>query len=246
MTKSSPTGHCDGDTYSVERRRDSSSSKHHSKETTVALVPYIPRPISTTATSLHSKQRPMAPLLLLPPSSCSSGHRNEPVSASFTILSDVIPHILSYMDAMTLSRASSTCRSWNTLANSNELWNDLCKEKFGVLASELTPPPDPTRVLYVMSHLRMKEAFYGAAATPRRRENVQTISGVVFRRMNNMQTQVNGWMNDYQIWFNGAWIVEWLLLIYDENWITKCISLLSFRKTSNLNVTNATTMKACS
>jgi hypothetical protein len=96
------------------------------------------------------------------------------------------------MDAMTLSRASSTCRSWNTLANSNELWNDLCKEKFGVLASELTPPPDPTRVLYVMSHLRMKEAFYGAAATPRRRENVQTISGVVFRRMNNMQTQVNG------------------------------------------------------
>jgi hypothetical protein len=78
---------------------------------------------------------------------------------------------------------------------------------------------------------------------------VQTISGVVFRRMNNMQTQVNGWMNDYQIWFNGAWIVEWLLLIYDENWITKCICLfweLCKETDSNLNVTNATTMKACS
>eukprot|EP00984_Skeletonema_dohrnii_P030904 scaffold22777_cov86-Skeletonema_dohrnii-CCMP3373.AAC.6 len=92
------------------------------------------------------------------------------------------------MDAITLSRASSTCRSWNRLANSNELWNELCKEKFGILASELTPPPDPTRVLYVMSHLRMKEAFYGASAAVRR-ENVQTtiISGAMFRRLNNMQ-----------------------------------------------------------
>ncbi len=192
MTKSSPNNHHDGETYSVERRRDSSSSKHHNKEITLALVPYIPRATSTSS-SLHSKQQPTAPLLLLPPpSSCS--HPNEPASPSPTILSDIIPHILSYMDAITLSRASSTCRSWNTLANSNELWNELCKEKFGILASELTPPPDPTRVLYVMSHLRMREAFYGAAAPARRRENVPTISGVMFRRLNNnnMQARVYG------------------------------------------------------
>eukprot|EP00984_Skeletonema_dohrnii_P030902 scaffold22777_cov86-Skeletonema_dohrnii-CCMP3373.AAC.4 len=111
-------------------------------ETTLALVPYVPRP--QLIWSLHNKQRPP---------SCS---HDEPA-----LVSDIVPHILSYMDAITLSRASSTCRSWNRLANSNELWNELCKEKFGILASELTPPPDPTSV-YVMSHLRMKEAFYGA------------------------------------------------------------------------------------
>eukprot|EP00985_Skeletonema_marinoi_P023325 scaffold15486_cov85-Skeletonema_marinoi.AAC.2 len=177
MTKSSTNNHHhDGETNSVERRRDSSSSKHHSKEITLALVPYIPRP--QLIWSLHHKQRPTTPLLLLPPS-CSN---DEPA-----LVSDIVPHILSYMDAITLSRASSTCRSWNRLANSNELWNELCKEKFGILASELTPPPDPTRVLYVMSHLRMKEAFYGASAAVRR-ENVQTtISGAMFRRLNNMQ-----------------------------------------------------------
>jgi len=178
MTKSSTNNHHhDGETNSVERRRDSSSSKHHSKEITLALVPYVPRP--QLIWSLHHKQRPTTPLLLLPPS-CS--HNDEPA-----LVSDIVPHILSYMDAITLSRASSTCRSWNRLANSNELWNELCKEKFGILASELTPPPDPTRVLYVMSHLRMKEAFYGASAAVRR-ENVQTtISGAMFRRLNNMQ-----------------------------------------------------------
>ncbi|KAL7493596.1 hypothetical protein ACHAWT_002541 [Skeletonema menzelii] len=176
MTKSCSNTHQDGETHSVERRRDSSSSKHHNRETTLALVPYVPRSISS---SFHCKQR-STPLLLLPP---SSSH-NKPA-----LVSDIIPHILSYMDAITLSRASSTCRSWNTLANSNELWNELCKEKFGILASELTPPPDPTRVLYVMSHLRMKEAFYGASAV--RRENVQTISGAMFRRLNNMQTRVH-------------------------------------------------------
>mmetsp|Transcript_13888 Transcript_13888/g.20958 ORF Transcript_13888/g.20958 Transcript_13888/m.20958 type:complete len:182 (-) Transcript_13888:155-700(-) len=175
MTKSSASNHHhDGASYSVERRRDSSSSKHNNRETTLALVPYVPRP--QLIWSLHHKQRP-TPLLLLPPS-CS---HDEPA-----LVSDIVPHILSYMDAITLSRASSTCRSWNRLANSNELWNELCKEKFGILASELTPPPDPTRVLYVMSHLRMKEAFYGASAAVRR-ENVQTISGAMFRRLNNMQ-----------------------------------------------------------
>mmetsp|Transcript_13981 Transcript_13981/g.19855 ORF Transcript_13981/g.19855 Transcript_13981/m.19855 type:complete len:182 (+) Transcript_13981:273-818(+) len=181
MTKST-NNHQDGETHSVERRRDSSSSKHHSRETTLALVPYVPQP--PILWSLYNKQRPTRLLLLPPSSSCS--HHDEPA-----LVSDIVPHILSYMDAITLSRASSTCRSWNTLANSNELWNELCKEKFGILASELTPPPDPTRVLYVMSHLRMKEAFYGASSAVRR-ENVQTISGAMFRRLNHMQARVHG------------------------------------------------------
>ena len=180
MTKScSNNHHQDGETHSVERRRDSSSSKHHNnRETTLALVPYVPRP--PISWSFHCKQRPTRPLLLLPPS-CSNDNP--------ALVSDIVPHILSYMDAITLSRASSTCHSWNTLANSNELWNELCKDKFGILASELSPPPDPTRMLYVMSHLRMKEAFYGASTV--RTQRMQTISGAMFRRLNNRQPRVH-------------------------------------------------------
>jgi hypothetical protein len=94
------------------------------------------------------------------------------------------------MDAITLSRASITCKSWNTLANCNELWNELCKDKFGVMASELNPPPDPTRTLYVMSHLRMKEAFYGTATATMRRDNNNVISSALFRQFF-MQQRVN-------------------------------------------------------
>eukprot|EP00985_Skeletonema_marinoi_P011044 scaffold5207_cov84-Skeletonema_marinoi.AAC.8 len=60
------------------------------------------------------------------------------------------------MDAITLSRASLACRSWNRLANSNELWNELWKEKFGILASESnstnkTATPRPCQLATTMT-----------------------------------------------------------------------------------------------
>jgi hypothetical protein len=73
-----------------------------------------------------------------------------------SIITDVVPDILSFCDARTLSRASCVCRSWSIMANSNDLWTELCKEIFGVSPSELNPAPDPTRMLYVMSHLKLR------------------------------------------------------------------------------------------
>ena len=43
------------------------------------------------------------------------------------------------------------------MANCNELWTELCKDVFGVTPLSLTPPPDPTRKLYIMSHLTLRE-----------------------------------------------------------------------------------------
>eukprot|EP00984_Skeletonema_dohrnii_P021141 scaffold10485_cov106-Skeletonema_dohrnii-CCMP3373.AAC.7 len=123
MTKSSPNNH------SMAKHRASNEDviAHHPsitiiKETTLtsALV-LVPSFLGLGQYRRHHRrfipsngQWPMAPLLMLPPPSSCCSHPNEPASPSPAILSAIIPHVLSYMDAITLSRASSTCRSWNT------------------------------------------------------------------------------------------------------------------------------------
>ena len=55
--------------------------------------------------------------------------------------------------------------------------------------NELTPAPNPTKGLYVISYLRMREAFYGddlcAMMGSRGRGNNNEISGAMFRQFNN-------------------------------------------------------------
>lgn len=112
--------------------------------------------------------------LALPPSTCCPSSFQELYYRSFysssssgaattTVPSllppDIIPTILSYCDATTLSRASCVCHSWCIMANANELWTELCKEVFGVTPHELTPSPDPTRILYVLSHRKLREVL---------------------------------------------------------------------------------------
>lgn len=75
------------------------------------------------------------------------------------LIHDIIPTILQYCDAPTLSRFSSTCTLFRSMANNNDLWNRLCLEKFGVVAEELRPKPDPVRMLYVLQVRRMRDVM---------------------------------------------------------------------------------------
>ena len=56
--------------------------------------------------------------------------------------------------------------------------------------NELIPAPNPTKGLYVISYLRMREAFYGdevcamMGSMGRRRGNNNVISGAMFRQFN--------------------------------------------------------------
>jgi hypothetical protein len=92
---------------------------------------------------------------------------------------DVIPQILSYCDAITLSRASCVCKSWYKLANADDLWTTLCKEVFGILPIELRPPPDPTRILYILSYLKLRETLsFGSGGGGRSRRHGMGGSGL--------------------------------------------------------------------
>lgn len=59
--------------------------------------------------------------------------------------------------------------------------------------NELIPAPNPTKGLYVISYLRMREAFYGddlcammgSMGRRRRGNNNNVISGAMFRQFNN-------------------------------------------------------------
>ena len=58
--------------------------------------------------------------------------------------------------------------------------------------NELIPAPNPTKGLYVISYLRMREAFYGdevrammGMGRRRRGNNNNVISGAMFRQFNN-------------------------------------------------------------
>lgn len=57
--------------------------------------------------------------------------------------------------------------------------------------NELIPAPNPTKGLYVISYLRMREAFYGDHVCAmmgmgrRRRGDNNVISGAMFRQFNN-------------------------------------------------------------
>mmetsp|Transcript_7665 Transcript_7665/g.10929 ORF Transcript_7665/g.10929 Transcript_7665/m.10929 type:complete len:180 (-) Transcript_7665:223-762(-) len=71
---------------------------------------------------------------------------------------DIVPTILSYCDGPTVARASCVCREWYQFSQCNTLWENLCKQRFGVSASEIKPSPDPVKRLYIMTYRQFKEA----------------------------------------------------------------------------------------
>jgi hypothetical protein len=146
---------------------------------------------SVSSPHYHRYSKPYktaAPPLLLPPSTTAESSVE---STAIIIAEDIIPQILSYLDAITLTKSISlTCKSWNTLSKCNTIWKNLCISKFGIDVNELIPAPNPTKGLYVISYLRMREAFYGdnlcaMMGMGRRRGNNNVISGAMFRQFNN-------------------------------------------------------------
>eukprot|EP00584_Thalassiosira_punctigera_P003815 CAMPEP_0172541350 /NCGR_PEP_ID=MMETSP1067-20121228/12175_1 /TAXON_ID=265564 ORGANISM="Thalassiosira punctigera, Strain Tpunct2005C2" /NCGR_SAMPLE_ID=MMETSP1067 /ASSEMBLY_ACC=CAM_ASM_000444 /LENGTH=168 /DNA_ID=CAMNT_0013327373 /DNA_START=103 /DNA_END=609 /DNA_ORIENTATION=- len=155
------------------------------REDVVAAAPFVHRPIS-------SRNRRKKPLLALPQ---SANDRADFDDLPRSLIADVVPQILSFCDARSLSRASCVSRSWSAMANANELWTELCVATFGVAPWELKPSPDPTRILYIMSHMKLRETLGGAGMRGSRGwggtrggGGVRTVSASAVRRFDLFRT----------------------------------------------------------
>ena len=144
-----PLNHKQNMMSSTTKRKSANQEKPQPK-TSLAIVPYNPNPSPLLRLTLQIRIHDPTLRKLVFPEGSHSGTPDVP--------SCIVPNILSYCDAVTLSRASCTCRDWRSLAACNKIWENLCRKKFGVSAECLRPRPDPTKLLYVLTHRSLKEA----------------------------------------------------------------------------------------
>jgi len=82
--------------------------------------------------------------------------------------------IMSYMRARALLVSSTVCQCWNTLANQDCFWDELCRSEFGVTVNsikyiDLTESPNRAKLLYqknLEAFLNTKKSFRLTIATP--------------------------------------------------------------------------------
>ena len=139
-------------------KNKSANQEKQQPKTSLAIVPYNPDPFPSLRLTLQIRIHDPTLRKLIFPEGSHSGTPDVP--------SCIVPNILSYCDAVTLSRASCTCRDWRSLAACNKIWENLCRKKFGVSAECLRPRPDPTKLLYVLTHRSLKEACRSSDINP--------------------------------------------------------------------------------
>mmetsp|Transcript_28412 Transcript_28412/g.82179 ORF Transcript_28412/g.82179 Transcript_28412/m.82179 type:complete len:198 (-) Transcript_28412:1260-1853(-) len=133
---------------SSKTKNKSTNQEKQQPTKSLAIVPYNPNPFPFLSPSLQIHDPTLRKLIF-----SEGSHSDAP-----DVPSCVLPTILAFCDAVTLSRASCTCRDWRSLAACNKMWENLCRKKFGVSADCIRPRPDPTKMLYVLTHRSLKEA----------------------------------------------------------------------------------------
>lgn len=67
--------------------------------------------------------------------------------------SDTLKQIFRFLPAPALCAAEMVCPLWRSIAAQDDAWwASLCEAQFGVSPDAFTPPPDPTKMLYVLQH----------------------------------------------------------------------------------------------
>ncbi|KAL3930392.1 MAG: hypothetical protein SGBAC_011784 [Bacillariaceae sp.] len=144
----------------------------------LALVPRDNIHIPMTHHQLMANLRFISDLSSSIHSQTSSSFEQQQQQQPILILNDVIPNILSFCDGSTLARAACVCTEWRDLCNRNELWENLCRQTFGVSPEALTPSPDPVKKLYVLSHMHLR-AICCSLAKPSGGMGIRAVPNVI-------------------------------------------------------------------
>lgn len=76
---------------------------------------------------------------------------------------ETIKHIFHYLDANSLCSSEQVCSFWRDASKDDTYWVDLCRAHFGLCPSSLKPPPDPVKVLYMLTSSTFAGIKYGSA-----------------------------------------------------------------------------------
>jgi len=77
-------------------------------------------------------------------------------------LQDLIPTILSYVDATTLSNCAQVCRQWKAIEHTNQdyYWERLCRTTFGVSSYAIQHPRPTPKALYILIDTNRRQLLY--------------------------------------------------------------------------------------
>ncbi|GAB5033396.1 fbox domain containing protein [Nannochloropsis oceanica] len=80
-----------------------------------------------------------------------------------TLPQDTLKQIFRFLPAHSLLASEIVCRLWRDLASMDDAhWEQLCKRAYGISPENFSPPPDPVKLLYMLTYSSLSEIKYGA------------------------------------------------------------------------------------
>ncbi|TFJ81010.1 hypothetical protein NSK_007653 [Nannochloropsis salina CCMP1776] len=110
--------------------------------------------------------------LVIHPSKCNGNflHKDNlaggrcPRATMESLPQDTIKQILRFLPAPSLLVSEMVCRLWRELASTDDAhWKDLCKRTYGLSPENFSPPPDPVKLLYMLTYSSLSEIKYGSS-----------------------------------------------------------------------------------
>lgn len=75
---------------------------------------------------------------------------------------ETLSHVFRFLPAQSLCAAECVCPLWRELASKDDAyWSELCQLQYGISPENFQPPPDPVKLLYMLSHASFAEIKYG-------------------------------------------------------------------------------------
>lgn len=115
--------------------------------TCLAIVPFTKRPTTTTILRREGGAT----------THDDGDDKNMESALPMTLPDSLLPDILSYCDAVTLCQVVALVNTtWYYASKADALWEGLCRQQFGLSATQIKPRPRPVKKLYQKAHVSLQ------------------------------------------------------------------------------------------